>query len=388
MRAMHREVREEHTSGPDLRDNILRKFPVAHVWDDHDYGANNGNKTFPAKAGAIKAFDEYWPTYGRRLAGKKNGLWHKFMYGSLADIYMLDLRSQRDVNTDPDDANKSMLDGDMIPNSQKTWLKDNLRASTATWKFIASTVPWNPTVGGTAGKKDAWSGFQTEQQELVDFIRDEGITGVIFFSGDIHTGGAIDDGTNAYFPEMNVPYTNNSSDHTTCGINGLCGDWSEGWKPDGAGYGLVTVSPSAVLLQAKDEAGTVQYALTVPLAGPVSVTIDIAPGNDDNPINPYSNNYTVVAILSTNTAAGEPLDFDALQVAPASVRFGPGKAVAFTSQSRDEDRDGDTDLVLYIRIPDMGIACGDTETSLSGETYAGQRITGTDNIQTVGCGSE
>ena len=36
---------------------------------------------------------------------------------------MLDLRSQRDVNTDVDDANKSMLDGDNIADSQKEWLE-------------------------------------------------------------------------------------------------------------------------------------------------------------------------------------------------------------------------------------------------------------------------
>ncbi|MGD8616906.1 MAG: alkaline phosphatase D family protein, partial [Gammaproteobacteria bacterium] len=232
MRVMHREVREERASGPDLRDNILRQFPVAHVWDDHDYGANNADKNFPAGAEALKAFDEYWPGYSRRSAGEKDGIWHSFKYGRLAEIFMLDLRSQRDVSRDRDDADKSMLDGDVIPNSQKVWLKESLRASEATWKFIASSVPWNPTVP----KQDAWYGFQTEQQELVDFIYSEGITGVIFFSGDIHLGGAIDDASNAYFPEMNVPHTNNLSDDTTCGGSDDCGAWSEGWDPGGGGY--------------------------------------------------------------------------------------------------------------------------------------------------------
>jgi hypothetical protein len=36
---------------------------------------------------------------------------------------------------------------------------------------------------------------------------------------------------------------------------------------------------------------------------------------------------------------------------------------------------------------DTGIQCGDTEASLTGQTYGGQDITGTDAIQTVGCSS-
>ena len=121
-------------------------------------------------------------------------------------------------------------------------------------------MPWNPTVP----KQDAWHGFQTEQQELVDFINSEGITGVIFLSGDLHLGGAIDDGSNAYLPEMNVPHTNNRGDDTTCGGEDVCGAWSEGWDPGGGGYGLVTVSPDSVLLQVKDEGRAVRFSLPIP----------------------------------------------------------------------------------------------------------------------------
>jgi phosphodiesterase/alkaline phosphatase D-like protein len=345
MRTMHREVRgQEKVSGPYLRDNILRRFPVAHVWDDHDYGINDGDKNFVAKVDALKAFDEYWPTYDR--PNGTNGIWYKFKYGSLAEIFMLDLRYQRDAKGDPDDANKSMLDGDTITNGQKEWLKTSLLQSTATWKFIASSVAWNPTLF----KNDSWRGFQTEQRELVNFIRDNGITGVIFFSGDAHTGGAIDDGTNAYFPEMNVPDSNNPSVIVTCNFAD-CGSWSEGWKPDGAGYGLFIVSPNSVLLQAKDEAGAVRFTFAVQNAGPGPTPVNVIPGSNTNGIGPRSNSGIPVAILAHDA-------IDALQLDPASWRFGPDATAAGRSQVMDVDNDGDAGLLPFFNTEKTGIACG------------------------------
>jgi len=45
-------------------------------------------------------------------------------------------------------------------------------------------------------------------------------------------------------------------------------------------------------------------------------------------------------------------------------------------------------LLLLFRVRETGIAFGDTEVSLTGTTYAGHDIIGTDSIKTVGCGKE
>ena len=50
------------------------------------------------------------------------------------------------------------------------------------------------------------------------------------------------------------------------------------------------------------------------------------------------------------------------------------------------DGDGDIDLVVHFRTRDTGIACGDTEVTLTGETFDGQSVEGTDTITTVGRG--
>jgi hypothetical protein len=82
------------------------------------------------------------------------------------------------------------------------------------------------------------------------------------------------------------------------------------------------------------------------------ITIDIKPGSDPNAIN----------VRSKGNAA-------------ESVRY----------RLEDVDDDGDWDLALKFNTQETGIACGDTETTLTGETFNGQGITGTDSIKTVGC---
>jgi hypothetical protein len=112
----------------------------------------------------------------------------------------------------------------------------------------------------------------------------------------------------------------------------------------------------------------------------ISIDIDVKPGSDPNAINPASKGLIPVAILSTEI-------FDALTISPTTVQFGPGGAsIAHRSgHLEDVDSDGDLDLVLHFRTQEAGILCGDTEASLTGETFDGQAIQGTDSIVTVGC---
>lgn len=117
------------------------------------------------------------------------------------------------------------------------------------------------------------------------------------------------------------------------------------------------------------------------------VPIDIKPGNFPNSVNPKSKGVIPVAILTTSTAAGDSVDFDATQVDASTVEFGPSKATMTHNAAHleDVDGDGDIDMVLHFKTQDTGIQCGDTQAILTGETVSGQAITGSDTIKTVGC---
>jgi len=158
-----------------------------------------------------------------------------------------------------------MLDGENIKNDQKTWLLNGLRRSNAKWKFITSGVNFNPT----CKPADSWGGFTTEQQEIVDFVNDNNISGVIIISGDLHSGGAIDDGTNSGIIEFSVPHTNMQmrEDHPTGVTTTTPGEWSE-FQDSGvgnAGFGWIQVltNPDRVVIEVRDEQGALRRSYTV-----------------------------------------------------------------------------------------------------------------------------
>ena len=112
----------------------------------------------------------------------------------------------------------------------------------------------------------------------------------------------------------------------------------------------------------------------------ILVTIDIKPDSQTNNINPRSKGVIAVSVLTSE-------DFDALQVDPNTVLFGPADAEKAHTQVHveDVDNDGDMDLVFHFRTQETGIQCGDTEATLTGETWDGTPISGTDSVTTVGC---
>ena len=115
----------------------------------------------------------------------------------------------------------------------------------------------------------------------------------------------------------------------------------------------------------------------------VPVAIDIKPGSDPNSVNPKSKKKIPVAVLGS-------IDFDATQIDFSTVTFGPdGATPAHDGHVKDVNRDGFPDMVFHFKTQETGIACGDTEATLNGETFGEPpfqfQFTGTDAVKTVGC---
>ena len=114
----------------------------------------------------------------------------------------------------------------------------------------------------------------------------------------------------------------------------------------------------------------------------LSVEIDIEPGNDHNPINPKSRGVTTVAILTTDEFDATTVDPETVGLAgaPVAVR-GKGELLA---KEEDVDDDGDIDLVVKVETESMTLEEGATTATLTGETFDGAAIEGTDDIVIVG----
>lgn len=152
--------------------------PTYGIWDDHDYGPNDSDGTAAGKEDSLRTFQEHWanPAYGEP---DNPGIYSTFTYGDV-QFFLLDDRYHRAPNRDEDEGHKTMLG-----ERQKAWLKEGLRNSKATFKIIATGSEFQLN-----GHPDSWTSFDRERRELLDFLREEEITGVMILSGDRHFTGA------------------------------------------------------------------------------------------------------------------------------------------------------------------------------------------------------
>jgi hypothetical protein len=115
------------------------------------------------------------------------------------------------------------------------------------------------------------------------------------------------------------------------------------------------------------------------IPAPTPITIDIKPGSDPNPVNLSNKGVVLVAIMGST-------DFDATQVDFSTVTFGQAEASpVHDGHVEDENGDGFVDMIFHFNTQDTGIVCGDSDATLTGETFGGTQFKGTDTVQAIGC---
>ena len=163
-------------SRPEWR-KLIAGTPVYSIYDDHDFGTNDcvpgPEIDSPAwKREVWNLFRQNWinPSYG---GGEANpGCWFDFTIGDV-QFFLLDGRYYRDLKG-----------GSMLGPVQKKWLLDGLSKSDATFKVIASPVPFTPKI--KPGSRDPWDGYPEEREEIFSHIGKEKIDGVFLIAADRH----------------------------------------------------------------------------------------------------------------------------------------------------------------------------------------------------------
>ena len=120
----------------------------------------------------------------------------------------------------------------------------------------------------------------------------------------------------------------------------------------------------------------------------IMVDIDIKPGGEPNAVPCNRPTFGIpVAILSTP-------DFDATTVDHTTVNFHGAFEAHINHNSgelrrheEDVNGDGATDLVFHFKLGDTDLDCNSIEATLTGETYCGIPITGTDTIHMIDPGN-
>ena len=161
--------------------DLLSSRPNFAIWDDHDFGPNDGNETFELKTESTQLFKNYW---GNKTFGESdnNGIYGKFNWSD-CDFFLMDDRSNRSPNQLKDSiTGKPNCEKEFFGKKQLLWLKNSLVSSDAPFKFI---VVGNEVLNPIA-EKECLRHYPCEFNDLMSFIIANKIEGVVFLTGDRH----------------------------------------------------------------------------------------------------------------------------------------------------------------------------------------------------------
>ncbi len=172
---------------------LRRACPILAIWDDHDYGANDAGKEFPAKALSEAIFHEFFETPADSEARGRPGIYRSVMMGNAGhrlQILLLDTRYFRDPlialptrhrdgryerNRDPG--------ATLLGEAQWDWLKEQL-GEPADFRIIASSIQVLPQ----EHRWELWENFPLERARLLGLLGTHASRPVLFVSGDRHMG--------------------------------------------------------------------------------------------------------------------------------------------------------------------------------------------------------
>ncbi len=162
--------------------------PVYGIWDDHDYGANDGGKEYPQKDASKKLMLDFLDVPDENEAWNRKGGYQSYVlsFGSREiKLILLDTRYFRDGLEDDPSANNRYLpnqDGDVLGEAQWIWLESELSESNADFHIIGSSIQLIAEEQGF----EKWANSPTARARFFDLISRTKPKRAIVISGDRH----------------------------------------------------------------------------------------------------------------------------------------------------------------------------------------------------------
>ena len=244
----------------------LFKKDVNVIWDDHDYGINNGGASYPLKKQAQLMYLDFWNISSDDERRKREGIYtNKFINidGFTVNLVLLDTRYFRS------DLNKTIginsvykknldLNSTILGNKQWAWLEETINKK-ADLVIISTSIQ----LLATSHRFEKWSNFPHEHIRMKKLLKQSKIP-VLIISGDRHQG--------AIYEEDNLFEITSSSLNKTLSPSKFIGRPKEvddamiGDMYSGENYGLITIDTEKkeYLIELKDLNGQKVRELLVP----------------------------------------------------------------------------------------------------------------------------
>jgi alkaline phosphatase D len=231
--------------------------PIIGVWDDHDYGINDGDKRFAQKKESRDLMFDFLGMPADALERRREGGYSAHTYGTgdqQVKVILLDGRYFRDTLSRLDRQYQVNLTGQMLGDAQWKWLEQELNTSTARVNFIVSGVQFLPT----EHVYEKWANFPKEREKLLDLIARSGAQTPILMSGDRHIS-EIMKLEDTRFPGGLIEITASGLTHTWSGIAEEKNSFRVSELIAKLNYGMASFdwAKNQILLEIKGENGSV-----------------------------------------------------------------------------------------------------------------------------------
>lgn len=259
---------------------LLKTCPVLAVWDDHDYGVNDGGKHYPKRKASAEIFMDFFGVPENDPRRSREGIYGSQIIGDAGhrvQIILLDTRYFRD------DLDRGKLSGPerkaknvvgwyqptkdtgrtLLGQEQWLWLEEVLKREAEVRVIVSSiqVVSWEKGM-------ECWGNMPHERDRLFKLIESTKAKGAVFISGDVH------------FTELSKtnegPYP--LYDLTSSGLNQSPGrTWYtsiNSYRLDdkvysGRNFGLIRIDwdrkDTTITLQGRNETGGIAHEQVVPL---------------------------------------------------------------------------------------------------------------------------
>ena len=150
---------------------------VMATWDDHDFGKNDAGKEYDRKEESRKAFAKFFG-----VPDRPDGIYSSRDFGpegKRVRVILLDTRYNRDSLPRKGEA---LSDGDILGESQWSWLGEELARTGANLIILGSSIQFV----SEQHRFEKWANFPKAKDRMLELLKTVRAQGVVFISGDRH----------------------------------------------------------------------------------------------------------------------------------------------------------------------------------------------------------